>query len=141
MERWHSVAAVIVRLCWRFVCDCRCSTVEVLALTAVFAACIQLLGKRRITQCRRRCLSLTLPPHSSQGALRETRIFLQATGGYMDVVSSYGWWRGSWQNPITEPFFSLLSHPAAPSAGFLFIRVGSNMNATSFACSRIAAID
>ena len=22
-------------------------------------------------------------------------------------------------NPITEPFFSLLSHPAAPSAGFL----------------------
>lgn len=59
----------------------------------------------------------------------------------MDVVSSYGWWRGSWQNPITEPFFSLLSHPAAPSAGFLFVSVGSNINATPFACSRIAAID
>ena len=53
----------------------------------------------------------------------------------LQLVARFRW------NPITEPFFSLLSHPAAPSAGFLFIRVGSNMNATPFACSRIAAID
>lgn len=29
------------------------------------------------------------------------------------------------QNPITEPFFSLFSHPAVPSAGFFFFRTPS----------------
>ena len=46
--------------------------------------------------------------------------FLQDSGAYIEHVSSYGGWRGSFKNPITEPFFSLLSQPAALlSAGFL----------------------
>ena len=54
---------------------------------------------RRIAQCCQRCLVLTFPPHSSQRALRETLKFLQATSGYMNVVSSYSWWRGSGGTP------------------------------------------
>ena len=46
--------------------------------------------------------------------------FFQGSGGYIEHVNGYGCWRGSQSNPITEPFFSLLSQPAAFSPPAFF---------------------